>query len=1118
MAKFSTRSKSSRVRRLLRATHAAIPPSKRPKIALRFPPLFLMTVALATAIALASGAPASAIAQETSVNTDRAALVALYNATDGPNWRDCAWNGCQKPANWLSNKPIGEWSGVSTDANGRVRSLDLRSNGLRGELPAELGNLSELGYLVLNSNGLSGNIPAELGNLDKLWWLDLRNNGLSGSIPAELGNLSELTTLNIHRNQLSGSIPAELGSLSNLGTLALDNNQLSGSIPAELGSLSNLGTLALDNNQLSGSIPAELGSLSNLGVLGLGNNQLSGSIPAELGNLSELTTLDLHRNQLSGSIPAELGNLSELESLYLGGRYTATRSIYIMPSEPPSARNQLSGSIPAELGNLSNLEIMHLGRNQLSGSIPAELGKLSSLEQLYLYENQLSGSIPAELGNLSNLEHLYLGDNRLSGSIPAELGNLSKLKHLSLGDDALFDTNWAYRTHNANELSGSIPAELGNLSNLALLHLAHNKLSGAIPSELGNLSKLEWLWASYNELTGSVPTEVRNLPSLTFLTFHRNRLNDFSDQAPVVTAAIGDVIIVNEIRAQEIPLSEVFSDADNDALYFNFGSSDEAVVTVSGPTDGSRLTLDAQAKGTATVTVTAYDRHVFANVHGVEAHGLESDTFTVTVKATPVVASTITDVSGLDEGSTRDISLSGVFSDADGDSLTITAASSNDATATVSVAAGYSSLTISGKAEGTTTISVTARDSDGNSVSDAFDVTVVKVNNPPTVASSISDVTITNETGTNQVSLSGVFNDADADDLTITAASSDKSVATASVSTDHSSLTVTAKRRGTATVTVTAADGKGGSAKDSFTVTVKAAPVVASAIADVSRLDDGATRELSLSGVFSDADGDNLTITAASSNDAIATVSVSAGYSNLTVSGKAEGTTTISVTARDSDGSSVSDAFDVTVVKVAELPGPVVFLDLTATYDSVTVRWSAPETGGAPQGYIVHIKRKGGGYQDTLRPGADRTTVSFGNLDSGRTYEVWVRGQNEVGKGERTHASITLPESEDSLPSVLPGPVAGLELMADGNTLTVSWSAPETGGAPDGYIVHVSPEDGGKGKTKTPKAMKTQVTFKNLEAGQTYKVWVRAQNEAGKGERVHGSITLPEEEGGPTGQ
>ena len=37
------------------------------------------------------------------------------------------------------------------------------------------------------------------------------------------------------------------------------------------------------------------------------------------------------------------------------------------------------------------------------------------------------------------------------------------------------------------------------------------------------------------------------------------------------------------------------------------------------------------------------------------------------------------------------------------------------------------------------------------------------------------------------------------------------------------------------------------------------------------------------------------------------------------------------------------------------------------------------------------------------------------------------------------------------------------------------------------------------------------MTFKKLEAGQTYKVRVRAQNQGGKGQRVHATITLPED-------
>ena len=132
---------------------------------------------------------------------------------------------------------------------------------------------------------------------------------------------------------------------------------------------------------------------------------------------------------------------------------------------------------------------------------------------------------------------------------------------------------------------------------------------------------------------------------------------------------------------------------------------------------------------------------------------------------------------------------------------------------------------------------------------------------------------------------------------------------------DYSTLTVTAESRGTATITVTANDGNGGAVSDTFTVTVKAAPVVAQALADVSGLEVDGTRDVSLAGVFHDADGDQLTITATSSDETKATVSVASDHSKLTLTGVATGTAAITVTARDSDGNTVSDTFDAPVVK-----------------------------------------------------------------------------------------------------------------------------------------------------------------------------------------------------------
>ena len=300
-----------------------------------------------------------------SVESDRAVLEALYDATGGPDWTD--------GRNWKTSAPLGEWHGVTTDADGRVTELDLHGNGLAGFVAPALGNLGNLESLSLGWNDLTGPIPASLGNLARLRRLDLSGRG--------------------DTTGLTGPIPAELARLANLEWLSLGGNGLTGPIPAELGRLRSLQRLDLTGNDLVGSIPASFGNLARLRSVLLGWNQLTGEIPGALGALTSLERLSLEGNKLTGPIPTQLGNLADLETLQLGG-------------------NDLTGRIPRELGSLASLRTLDLSLNDLSGPVPSSLGNLANLERLDLsYAWGLSGPLPAglEQSALGELDVLVTG-------------------------------------------------------------------------------------------------------------------------------------------------------------------------------------------------------------------------------------------------------------------------------------------------------------------------------------------------------------------------------------------------------------------------------------------------------------------------------------------------------------------------------------------------------------------------------------------------------------------------------------------------------------------------------------------------------------------------------------
>ncbi len=420
-------------------------------------------------------------------------LAALYDATDGPGWR--------VSTNWKTDAPLREWHGVETDADGRVRRLNLGGNGLTGSIPPILGDLAHLVGLELGYNRLTGTMP-DLGRLGALRGLYLGGNDFeAGPIPSWVGNLARLERLVFWETNRTGPIPAALGGLAELRTLELQNNALTGETPLALTNLTQLDRFDASGNAVC--VPSDAAFQAwREEIEARGMFQASSCEEHE----GDRETLVAFYDASGGPNWTDDTNWKSEESLYTWFGVTTDADGRVAGLSLPE--NELTGPIPAVLTDLANLKILRLDGNQFSGSIPASLGNLANLEELSLrhgsHEDEgLTGPIPAELGRLTNLARLNLGGLDLTGPIPAELSNLTNLRDLDLG---------------GNSLGGTIPAELGNLTNLTRLNLGSNRLDGPIPAALESLSDLRWLNLGVNDFpAGPIPTWVSSLTDLQSL-------------------------------------------------------------------------------------------------------------------------------------------------------------------------------------------------------------------------------------------------------------------------------------------------------------------------------------------------------------------------------------------------------------------------------------------------------------------------------------------------------------------------------------------------------------------------------------------------------------------------
>ena len=520
--------------------------------------------------------PASApLLTETSAETDREALLALFEATNGEEW--------DQSGTWATARSLDNWRGVTLDENGRVVRLIFDSSTadrMTGVLPAELGNLQELRRLQI---GGSGPIPPELGSLPNLWELELRGQ-FCEAIPPELGNLENLVELGIADTPLSGRLPPEIGNLRKMERLSFLDNQLSGQLPPELANLQDAENVSLNGNRFGGEIPEELEDWLywrsvNIGANG-GGSSFSGCVAdfTEIGLTIQTMEFSSNNNSDVPLLPACEGidpeDEASLVALYQAMGEPAELGDWLQRDVPAWEWNGVgtdregrvvslyldieTGDLPPEIGAFPNLRYLYVGSRlpteafnlqnleSLTIRIPSEfnreemdawrqflpqLARMQSLKSLYIRAMSLHAmEIPPGLGSLENLERLSIIG--LTGEIPPELGNLQNLEYLEFG----FDRRGKGFIGRTPQIIGTLPPELGNLRNLKRLVLGEGRLTGTIPAEFGNLVNLERLHIYAQPLDGPLPVELSNLVNVNLLILYSmpNLAGDEEELSPEI--------------------------------------------------------------------------------------------------------------------------------------------------------------------------------------------------------------------------------------------------------------------------------------------------------------------------------------------------------------------------------------------------------------------------------------------------------------------------------------------------------------------------------------------------------------------------------------------------------
>jgi PKD repeat protein len=408
-----------------------------------------------------------------------------------------------------------------------------------------------------------------------------------------------------------------------------------------------------------------------------------------------------------------------------------------------------------------------------------------------------------------------------------------------------------------------------------------------------------------------------------------------SDMPPEIQTSIENIIVVEDTTSTRIDLSNVFTDPDNDAIIKTIVSNTNQSL-LSAAITGNVLDLiyQSDAFGVAAITVRGTSK------------GKTVDTsFTVTVTPVddlPIIVNAIDDQTVYEDAPDSIIDLSSVFTDSDNDDQAIVKTIiSNDNESLVKTTINNNQLVLSytSDAFGTATIVIRGT-SGGKHVDDSFMLTVISVDDPPTLLNPLADITANEDDPNDMIDLTDVFSDIDNSDIQLSIVeNTNTSLVKATIIDNQLMLSYLANQNGTASMTIRGTSG-GLHVDDTFEITVYPVddpPILANAIADIALDVLAELHTIDLTDVFADIDNTIAKSILSNTNSDFVTASIANNILTIVHEAGIEGETEITIQGI-SNGVAIEDSFN--VYAYASDIAPVI---ANAIAD-ITVTENAPDT------------------------------------------------------------------------------------------------------------------------------------------------------------------------------